>query len=418
MEKNKIKKTTIAYIFSFLTIFTFLFSQYVSNGAIGKIAVKMDNAKIKYMLLFLTCLINIIALGSSKGNTKFLPNGKFKFEFSLYIKAILSLGVITLGYQICNGFKSYAISEILYLLTPLLFVALLVSVDSYNIPRMINALFYGIIVIFVLQNISILSIKSILSIDFFNSYSPFESGLSGIMVIFNLFFLVNGNKKKSIVCCVISYITLKRISVLINLALLIFWPILEKAYKNKKLVKKLTKLAMIFFILLPIGLEFFYSDKMADIISSKYHVDMNELTMDRYRRTNLVLKNKKHIVYGLGSTTDFITKYLSNGSDLENRNLHSDILRLYLECTIIGTIIVTYCYFKSTKNNLYAFILILNAFVDLIFNHNFLGAGNTGLWCIIYMVIFYINNYDEMDFYNIRNGDKGKNDRRLYKIFS
>ena len=399
MEKTNNKKTTIAYIFSFLTIFTFLFSQYVSNGVIGEIALKMDSARVKYILLFITCILNIVALTSKNGNSKLFPNGKFRFEFNHYFKAIAFMAVMTLIYQIFNGFKAFAISEILYLITPLFFVALLVSVDSYNITRMINALFYAIIIIFIMQNISNLSIQSIMSISFFDSYSPFESGLSGMMVIFTLFFLVNGEKRKSIICAVISYITLKRISVLINIALIVFWPILQRISKNKKIVGMVTKIAIIVFILLPIGLEFFYSDTMATIISNKFQTDMNQLTMDRYRRTRLVLDNREHIVYGLGSTTDYITKYLSNGSDLENRNLHSDILRLYLECTILGSIVVTYCYFKSTRNNLFSFILILNAFMDLIFNHNFLGAGNAGLWCILYMVIFYLNNMEKIDFY-------------------
>ncbi len=407
MEKGINKKITIAYIFSFMTIFSFLFSQYVSNGTIGKIAIMFDNMKVKYLLLLVTCIVNIIALVSKKGNTKLFPNGEFRFEFNCYFKAILFLGLVSLIYQIFNGFRAFTISEILYLITPLFFVTLLISVDSYNIPRIINALFYAIIIIFILQNISSLNIKSIMSISFFNSYSPFESGLSGITVFFNLFFLVKNQKGKSIICLLISYLTLKRISVLINIALIIFWPFIMKLTKKEKMVKRITQVAIIIFILFPLGLELFYSDGMAEKISSVTGIDINQLTMDRYRRTKLILDNKEDIVYGLGSTTDYITKYLSVSSGLENRNLHSDILRIYLECTILGTIVVTYCYFKSTKNNLFSLILILNAFIDMIFNHNFLGAGNVGTWCILYMLIFYFNNMEKLSFYKGKIKQKG-----------
>ena len=106
-KETKEKKITIAYIFSYLTICVFLFSQYVQNGPVGEIAIKLDESKVKYILLFITCILNIIALTGGEGNSKLFPEGKFRYEFNYYFKAIMCMTIITLIYQIFNGFKAF-----------------------------------------------------------------------------------------------------------------------------------------------------------------------------------------------------------------------------------------------------------------------------------------------------------------------
>lgn len=70
--------------------------------------------------------------------------------------------------------------------------------------------------------------------------------------------------------------------------------------------------------------------------------------------------------------------------------MHNDILRIYMECTIVGTIAFTVQYFKIVKDNIFSFLLMLYAFMELFVAH-YIGPGSTSFWIIAYILTFYFN---------------------------
>ena len=361
--------------------------------------------KIKFILLAFSSSIFLILIASRRKNL--FNNRAFLSESKWFLGAVAILVIITIFYQVMNGFRSFVIAEFLYLLLPILFVILVVSTDSYSITRVLDNCFYILIIAFILCNIDTLTPSAIASIKFSESFSPFESSSSIIFVCFELYFLIRYGKRngKSLVCLLLTVLTLKRFCVIKAVLFFIFVPMI----KNKKLPRWIFVLVIIFFCALPFLLEYIYSYDFALLMLTKYGTDLNDLTMDRYRRISYVISHMDQIKYGFGSATYFLTNNLS-GVRLVNRSLHSDILRIYLECSFIGSFGFTICNFAAVRKNVVSFLLMFHVFTEMIVNHP-LGAGNVGNWIIIYLMIVYFNYRKVIPFYK-----EGQLKRKRIKI--
>ena len=393
-EKGK----TTAYYMTMITICLFIFSEFIIRGPFFAASKIIDGLKLKYVFLVLSCGLNFLLLSKNEKGI-FKRYDVFYAESIAFTRAIGVLLIITIIMQIKNGFQSFSYTEFAYLVLPLAFVIILVAVDYENISRILDKLFYIVVIAFFLCYLDILTPANILSISFADSYSPFESSSSLIYVCFELYYIVRygGRNHKSLVCLLLTILTFKRVSVIKAVLIYIFVPMLKK----KDVPKWLFWSLVIFFCVLPIGLSIFYSDSFAAMLSSIYNIDINMLTMDRYRRTNYVLDSLDQIKYGYGSVTYFLTNFFGTGT-FENRSLHCDILRIYLECTIFGTIGYTYFSLSAAKNNIFSFVLLLHIFIEMIINHP-IGAGCVGNWIMMYMMIAYFNYRDEAYFYREGN---------------
>ena len=406
--QESLKKTT-AYYLIMATIVVFIFSEFITRGPVQPFAAAVDDMKIKYVFMGFASLMFLILIVTRR--KKLFKNSVFLFESKLFLGAILGLVVITIYYQIRNGFRSFVIPEFFYILFPLLFVILIVSVDYYNITRILDNCFYVVIIAFIIGNIDILSVSSIFSISFSDSASsPFENGSSIVFVCFELYFLIRYQRRntKSLVCLVLTILTFKRLAIVKAILFFIFVPII----KNKKVSRWILITVIVMFCLLPLLLEYIYSNNFANIMLAKYGIEMNELTMDRFKRTVYVLGHMGQIKYGYGSVTYFLTNNYGL-HEFSNRSLHSDILRIYLECSFVGTLIYNSCYFLAVKKNVISFILMLHIFTEMIVNHP-LGAGNVGNWTIFYLMIVYFNYREVVPFY--KEGRIGKKKIKLGKI--
>lgn len=385
MEIELVDRKTTSYYLTMLTLALFLFSEFIERGPFYSISKTIDNLKIKYVLLLITLILNLMTLIRNK---KVFKDGVFKNEAKNIGCAFFSLIIITIILQIKNGFLRYSVEEMFFTILPLIFVVALISIDYRNVSRILDNSFYIIIGVFLIGYIDILTPKNILKIDFLNSYSPFENGISLVFVCYELYYLVRYKKReaRSTTCLLLTILTFKRVTVLKAILFYIFVPML----KNKKVPKILFIISIVFFSLAPLAIQFIYSDTMAKILSDYFGMSMNKLTMDRYARTTFVLENLQSIKYGYGSVTYFLTKYFRAGT-LSNRSLHCDILKIYLECGSIGTLLFTYFHFSAVKNNIYSYILMLHVFTEMIINHPF-GVGNVGRWIIMYlMIVFFVN---------------------------
>ena len=345
------------------------------------IAYAFDFGNLKYAMAW--CFSAIYFLGSGLYEKRRLRGiGK---EYLLVFGGITFLFAITAILQMINGFNSYAINEAVYYYTPLIFIIVYSQIsEEQDVETILNYLFVLYIIVFLKNFAGQLTLANLKSISFANSYSPFESELAFVFLIFECFYLYMGKRKNAIISLILCILSFKRISMLAAIAFFIFskWIVVKKAV-NKKIVIVTT----VVFVLLPVLTCLMLNDTFEAWFYQTFHVTLNEITLTRSSRIEAVI-NSGQIKYGLGSVTTYLTKYLNalHGSNFSNRNLHNDLVKIYLECGILGSIVFTYIYMKAASVSRMLFVMMCYIFFECYFNHLF-GAGSTDIWILIYLIM-------------------------------
>lgn len=345
------------------------------------IAYAFDFGNLKYAMAW--CFSAIYFLGSGLYEKRRLRGiGK---EYLLVFGGITFLFAITAILQMINGFNSYAINEAVYYYTPLIFIIVYSQIsDEQDVETILNYLFVLYVIVFLRNFAGQLTLANLKSISFANSYSPFESELAFVFLIFECFYLYMGKRKNAIISLILCILSFKRISMLAAIGFFIFskWIVVKKAV-NKKIVIVTT----VVFVLLPILTCLMLNDTLEAWFYQIFHVTLNEITLTRSSRIEAVI-NSGQIKYGLGSVTTYLTKYLNalHGSNFSNRNLHNDLVKIYLECGILGSIVFTYIYMKAASVSRMLFVMMCYIFFECYFNHLF-GAGSTDIWILIYLIM-------------------------------
>ena len=345
------------------------------------IAYAFDFGNLKYAMAW--CFSAIYFLGSGLYEKRRLRGiGK---EYVLVFGGITFLFAITAILQMINGFNSYAINEAVYYYTPLIFIIVYSQIsEEQDVETILNYLFVLYVIVFLKNFAGQLTLANLKSISFANSYSPFESELAFVFLIFECFYLYMGKRKNAIISLILCILSFKRISMLAAIAFFIFskWIVVKKAV-NKKIVIVTT----VVFVLLPVLTCLMLNDTFEAWFYQTFHVTLNEITLTRSSRIDAVI-NSGQIKYGLGSVTTYLTKYLNalHGSNFSNRNLHNDLVKIYLECGILGSIVFTYIYMKAASVSRMLFVMMCYIFFECYFNHLF-GAGSTDIWILIYLIM-------------------------------
>ena len=345
------------------------------------IAYAFDFGNLKYAMAW--CFSAIYFLGSGLYEKRRLRGiGK---EYLLVFDGITFLFAITAILQMINGFNSYAINEAVYYYTPLIFIIVYSQIsDEQDVETILNYLFVLYVIVFLRNFAGQLTLANLKSISFANSYSPFESELAFVFLIFECFYLYMGKRKNAIISLILCILSFKRISMLAAIGFFIFskWIVVKKAV-NKKIVIVTT----VVFVLLPVLTCLMLNDTLEAWFYQIFHVTLNEITLTRSSRIEAVI-NSGQIKYGLGSVTTYLTKYLNalHGSIFSNRNLHNDLVKIYLECGILGSIVFTYIYMKAASVSRMLFVMMCYIFFECYFNHLF-GAGSTDIWILIYLIM-------------------------------
>lgn len=345
------------------------------------IAYAFDFGNLKYAMAW--CFSASYFLGSGLYEKRRLRGiGK---EYLLVFGGITFLFAITAILQMINGFNSYAINEAVYYYTPLIFIIVYSQIsEEHDVETILNYLFVLYVIVFLKNFAGQLTLANLKSISFANSYSPFESELAFVFLIFECFYLYMGKRKNAIISLILCILSFKRISMLAAIVFFIFskWIVVKKAV-NKKIVIVTT----VVFVLLPVLTCLMLNDTLEAWFYQTFHVTLNEITLTRSSRIEAVI-NSGQIKYGLGSVTTYLTKYLNalHGSNFSNRNLHNDLVKIYLECGILGSIVFTYIYMKAASVSRMLFVMMCYIFFECYFNHLF-GAGSTDIWILIYLIM-------------------------------
>lgn len=352
---------------------------------IASFAFDIGNLKYIFTVIFILFItISIISRGGFKKNMVFIE--QFKFIFS----GITVLMVITIYLQMKNGFNSYAINEFLYLLIPLLFVLMYAQYNSTEkLANVLEKAFGVYILKFLVEFGSTLTISNIFSISFVNSYSPFESELAFIFLIFEIFFLYEKKQKNALISLILCILSFKRFSTIVAIVFFIF----NKWCSRDKVVKKRYAIILtIVFVLIPVFTCLFLNDSVENWCYRQFGISLSELTLSRSDRIEMAIESDE-IKYGLGSTTTYMTRVLNemHGSNFSQRNMHNVLVQIYLECGIIGSIAITGAYFFAARKNRISFLLMCYIFFENYMNH-LLGAGCTDIWILVYMLMIITNN--------------------------
>ena len=345
------------------------------------IAYAFDFGNLKYAMAW--CFSAIYFLGSGLYEKRRLRGiGK---EYLLVFGGITFLFAITAILQMINGFNSYAINEAVYYYTPLIVIIVYSQIsEEHDVETILNYLFVLYVIVFLKNFAGQLTLANLKSISFANSYSPFESELAFVFLIFECFYLYMEKRKNAIISLILCILSFKRISMLAAIVFFIFskWIVVKKAV-NKKIVIVTT----VVFVLLPVLTCLMLNDTLEAWFYQTFHVTLNEITLTRSSRIEAVI-NSGQIKYGLGSVTTYLTKYLNalHGSNFSNRNLHNDLVKIYLECGILGSIVFTYIYMKAASVSRMLFVMMCYIFFECYFNHLF-GAGSTDIWILIYLIM-------------------------------
>lgn len=345
------------------------------------IAYAFDFGNIKYAIAW--CFSAVYFLGNRMYERhKWRGIGK---NYLLILKGITILFVITAILQIANGFNSYAINEAIYYYTPLLLVIVYSQFsDAEEIESIMNYLFALYIIVFLKNFSGQLTLANIRSISFVDSYSPFESELAFVFLIFECFYLYSGKKTNAILSLILCVLSFKRICMIVAISFFLFS---KHLVKRKNIDKKIIILVTAFFVVVPIITCMMLNSQFEAWFYHTFHVTLYEATLSRSSRIEAVM-NSGQIKYGLGSVTTYLTKYLNtmHGSNFVSRSMHNDLVQMYLECGIIGSTIFTYVYMKAAAVSRMSFVLMSYIFFECYFNHLF-GAGCTHIWILTYLIM-------------------------------
>lgn len=363
------------------------------------IAYAFDFGNIKYALAWL--FSGVYFLGNGLYQRRRLRGiGR---EYLLVFNGITVLFAITAVLQMINGFNSYAINEAVYYYTPLIFIIVYSQLSNETqIESIFDCLFVLYIVVFLKNFAGQLTLANIRSISFANSYSPFESELAFVFLIFECYYLYMGKRKNALISLIFCILSFKRICMLVAI---IFFVFAKWLVQRKPVDKKVVFAAVIVFVLLPVLTCIMLNDTLEAWFYQTFHVTLYEVTLSRSARIETVM-NSGQIKYGLGSVTTYLTKYLNamHGSNFASRNMHNDLVQMYLECGIFGSTVFTYVYMKAASVSRMSFVLMCYVFFECYFNHLF-GAGCTHIWVLVYLMMslagITTRNKDTMEEYKV-----------------
>ncbi len=392
------KKDLLFYILFSICIALFFLSEFkTSVSFINEIFGNLERIKVKYIFSLFCSIVFLININ--------YKNEEYENEFKRYIIMIIVLFLISLFLQLLNGFHIELFNEIMYLLTPLILSYSIIKYKNGNIEDALNIIYFSLIILFILINISNLSLKSVMSIDFVTSYSPYESGIAFYSIILFIYYLFNNKKKRAIISFILCVLSFKRITFLF----LFIFLFLKKYMVHKK---PNYKWLLLFFVLIPIILVLLCNDSVSNFFYTHTGIDLNYFMKGRFEFIR-ILSNSNDVKYGLGSARKVLSEYYINYYSRIGYNVnfqyfdpHCDLLRFYLECGIPGLFVIIYTYLKNANKSSISLYIISYVFVEAIFNHVF-GAGNTMYWVLIYLTLYYFNyNFKNI---NIDNDKKTQN---------
>lgn len=297
--------------------------------------------------------------------------------------------------SIINVYKFY-----FYILLPPIVVWLLVNVSSNkSIHGFFNIVFVIAIVFFVVKFFPKLNWSTIKTIDFLNSYSPFETAnefLTFTFFICEVYFGDNNKKKRCVTSWFFCFLSFKRYLVAVSTIYMV-WKIFfdwirirgKHGYINKKQPKSPNRLLyyiiIVGFMALPSVLVFLINHGS----QNKLWKIFEEISSGRVKLLEIVL-NSNINNFGFGTCSYIIQQ---EGGEYYKAAIavHNELFRLFFETTIVGYLLFVFFQFRSSKNNRQLFIFNVVFFMHMMLS-NCLSDFYPML--MLYLLNYYFYNKD------------------------
>ncbi len=332
------------------------------------------NDDFKYVFMFLVIVIGTIIL--IRDSNKTIHNID---DFINIMSVPVILGVITLIYTMINGMKFLLMWDMFYLIVPYLMVFIIVNVDeNKNREFYFDTLLIGHVVLFFYKFAGILNMEHIKRISFVNSFSPYESVTAHIYTLLFYYYYVKNKKVRCLISLFFGILSYKRLHVVFAvLVLLLGWLIRKKVvgFYMETIVK-------VIFISSPLFLYAILTDQFASWFLATFKVDFGQFTMGRFDQLREVI-TADITNYGLGSI-----KYYLDSKGAYINILHCDIIRILIETSFIGLIVLVNAYFNIAKKNIYS--LVLMVFIFMIMFTSTVINGFLG-WFVVFLSIDEFN---------------------------
>ena len=346
----------------------------------GSTFAKLDNTNLKHICAVLYGII---------GGYELVVKHK-QFNYTREIKSICVCAAMLLAisfiYMILNGYSNAWLTELYFLIVPAWFIFCYLGEDNSKerFDLAMNTMFYSISLIYIINKLPLLNMNNIRQISFVESRSPFEFGGAQIFAIMYMYYSYRNIKWKKRISCLLAICSWKRMA-LVFVVLYTIFQLIEKKVKPTTLKYKI--IMTVIFCLVPAIMEMILTDEFAQWFYTKFSIDLKSFMMSRFELLSYAMNNDAPS-HGLG--TFFSIKIPWYGGYLEE-SMHNDIIRLYLEVSIVGLGIFIWCYTSLVKNNFSGFVM-LYIFVELASAH-FLGSGSMPYWITILICIYYMNTY-------------------------
>lgn len=356
-------------------LYNFFFVLYMAK--------KISN--IYYLItISLFCISNFIVLLAKKRKISFGIK-----ETKLGMFYIISLLVISLLIQLNNNDFKFNIlfNDIIRMTLPIINGFIFVNtIDEKDFNTFFNIFLIRFILQFIFLNLNFITLRNILSISWVNSTSSMESSLAHDFIIMEMYYLYNNNRIKSIICMIFCMLSMKRLSFILAPILYLFSKKISN-YKLKEFQIRILKICAIASPFIVLGL---YSNYMQNFLHSHFGLDLNTIMSGRIQIYKTLSKNIPYY-NGLGSSNAFLSSFVkSKYGTTWDGILHNDFLRLLLETTIVGVIIVANNLVEICKKNTWIFLmgcyLIIVAITSHIFNY-------FSVWITFYMIVMIPEKY-------------------------
>lgn len=308
---------------------------------------------------------------------------------------------ISLAVQIFHGnLQTYLFEELLYFIVPCLVA--FVSIN-FNKERDIKLYFYIILIklvlYFILRFWGDFSISAILAISLSDSNSSiYEIVIAHDFLFLMIVFMHFDDFKASLISFIFCVLSFKRLPFLLSIIIMILYLLgkFAKGIRFGKLIKKTNNwlngrfskstLIILFFItlLLPVIMEWVYSDNGVSWFYQTFAMDLNKETSGRVNIVNYALNN--FTPNGLGSITNF---FETNRLEIYRRvaNMHCDVIRLVREVTIVGYAVYSFVLIRVFKESRLTTLLLIYLIIEMVLSHM---ADNLNIWLMMYLFTAYI----------------------------
>lgn len=321
--------------------------------------------------LFAMCPILYYALGYKK--EKILWDMYLLKQVAIVVAVFAIVCICAMPF---NGYHLMMWKDLYYIFMPALYTFVIINLDrSENLDFYMDLALLAYTAYFIFGfGLQSFTLSNLMSINFADSYSPWESGMADVFGISFFYFWMRKKKGRALVAGILNFLSFKRL----HLFFMAFCILFGRFLKDKPVPRAVEYITKGFFIISPVLITAICSDPFANWFEATFNQSLNSFTTGRFNQINLILDQDRNLT-GLGMTHLVLTEM-----DFAVHRLHCDVLRFMIETTFVGLIIFVNSYFNIAKRNQKAFSLMLFFFV-VMFSSTCIE--NTFYWFLIFISI-------------------------------